>query len=51
MSQPNKEGRILLELQALHNNPKLSTQRAANMYEVNRSTLHRRQNGAQSRRD
>ncbi|KAJ0124110.1 Uncharacterized protein HZ326_31474, partial [Fusarium oxysporum f. sp. albedinis] len=51
MSQPNEEGRILLALQALQNNPKLSIRRAANIYNVNRSTLRRRQNGAQSRRD
>jgi hypothetical protein len=34
MSQPNKEGRILLALQALQNNPKLSLRRASTIYQV-----------------
>jgi predicted DNA-binding transcriptional regulator YafY len=51
MSQPINEARILLALQALQNNPKLSIRRAADMYEVNRNTLRRHQNGNQSRCD
>ena len=42
---------MLLALQALQNNPKLSVRRAADTYEVPRNTLRRRQNGIQSRRD
>ena len=51
MSSSNTEARILLALQALQNNPKLSLRRAADTYEVNRMTLRRRQHGIQSRRD
>src|SRR6478736_9461848 len=51
MSQPSNEARILLALQALQNNPKLSLRRAADIYEVSRFALHRRQNGIQSRGD
>ncbi|KAJ3527259.1 hypothetical protein NM208_g10786 [Fusarium decemcellulare] len=51
MSDPNYEARILLALQALQNNTKLSVRRAADIYKVNRMTLGRRQNGLQSRRD
>src|SRR6478736_9809228 len=51
MSDPNYEARILLALQALQNNPKLSLRCAADMYKVNRITLRRRQNGLQSRCD
>src|SRR5689334_19710417 len=51
MSDPNYEARILLALQALQNNTKLSIRRAADIYKVNRMTLGRRQNGLQSRRD
>jgi hypothetical protein len=51
MSDPNYEARILLALQALQTNPKLSLRCAADIYKVNRITLSRRQNGLQSRRD
>ncbi|RYC80880.1 hypothetical protein BFJ63_vAg16228 [Fusarium oxysporum f. sp. narcissi] len=51
MSNSSTEARILLALQALQNNPKLSVRRAADTYEVPRNTLRRRQNGIQSRRD
>ena len=51
MSQANDEARILLALQALQNNPKLSIRRAAAIYEVHYRTLHRRQKGIQSRRE
>ncbi|KAJ3539787.1 hypothetical protein NM208_g5347 [Fusarium decemcellulare] len=51
MSQSNYEARMLLALQALQNNPKLSLRRAADIYKVNRITLRRRQHGIQSRRD
>jgi len=51
MSEPNNEGRILLALKALQNNPKLSARRAAEMYHVHSRTLQRRRRGVQSRRD
>jgi hypothetical protein len=51
MTQSSNDARILLSLQALQNNPKLSTRRAATIYEVNYRTLQRRHNGIQSRRD
>lgn len=51
MSQPSDEARILLALQALQNNPKLSIRRAAKNYEVKYSTLYDRKNGIQSRCD
>src|SRR6478609_1106650 len=51
MSQPSNEARVLLALQALQKDPKLSIRRAAKIYEVNRNTLSNRKNGRQSRRD
>jgi hypothetical protein len=51
MSQPSKEARINLALQALKNDPKLSIRRAAEIYDVDRSTLRNRKNGKPSRRD
>src|SRR6478609_9261687 len=51
MSQPLDEARILLALQALQNDPKLSLRRASNIYKVNYWKLRRRQNGIQSRRE
>ncbi|KAK7570464.1 hypothetical protein V3481_019323 [Fusarium oxysporum f. sp. vasinfectum] len=51
MSQSSNEARILLALQALQNNPNLSTRRAATIYQVNYRTLQRRHNGIQSRCD
>ena len=51
MSQSSDEARILLALQALQNDQKLSLRRAANIYEVNLWKLRRRQAGIQSRRD
>ncbi|RYC78417.1 hypothetical protein BFJ63_vAg18709 [Fusarium oxysporum f. sp. narcissi] len=51
MSQPSDESRILLALQALQNNPKLTARRAAEIYQVGRIKLWRRHKGIQSRRD
>ncbi|RFN47269.1 hypothetical protein FIE12Z_8482 [Fusarium flagelliforme] len=51
MPPDNKEARILLALQALKNDPKLSIRRAAEIYNVHYRTLHRRHKGSQSRRD
>jgi hypothetical protein len=45
MTQPSNEARILLALQALQNNPKLSIRRAASMYKVRYGTLRNRKNG------
>src|SRR5688500_6123798 len=49
MPQPSNEARILLALQALQNNPKLSLRRAATIYKVPFETLRRRHHGMQSR--
>jgi hypothetical protein len=51
MSQPSEEAKVLLALQALQNNPKLSTRRAVKIYQVGRMKLHRRQHNVQSRCD
>ncbi|KAL9561294.1 hypothetical protein ACKAV7_014649 [Fusarium commune] len=51
MSDPTIEGRILLALQALQNDPKLNLRRAAEIYKVGRIILWRRQKGIQSRSD
>ncbi|KAL9562888.1 hypothetical protein ACKAV7_013074 [Fusarium commune] len=51
MSDPNIEGRILLALQALQNDPKLKLRRAAEIYKVGHMILWRRQKGIQSRSD
>jgi hypothetical protein len=51
MSQSSNEAGILLDLQAIQNNPKLSLRRAAGIYQVPFSTLQRRQDGIQSRRN
>jgi hypothetical protein len=51
MSQLNKEANILLAIQALQNDPKLSLRRAAKIYKVSLTTLWRRQQGILSLRD
>jgi hypothetical protein len=51
MSQSSNEARILLALQALHDDPKLTIRRAATIYNVNRCTLGRRQHGTLAKRD
>ncbi|KAM5515600.1 transposase [Fusarium oxysporum f. sp. phaseoli] len=48
MSESLYEARILLALQALQNDPKLSIRKAATIYQVNHCTLGRRQDGIQS---
>jgi DNA-binding Lrp family transcriptional regulator len=45
MPDGNTEARILLALQALQNDPKLKIRRAAEIYNVTRMTLWRRQKG------
>lgn len=51
MSYPPNEARILLALQALQKNQKLSLRRAASIYEVGYSALRDRKNDIQSRHD
>ena len=51
MSQLNKEANILLALQALQKDPKLSIRRAAAIYTVPATTLRHRQKGMPSRAD
>jgi hypothetical protein len=51
MAQPSDEAKTLLALQAIQNNPKLSTRRTAKMYEISEHRLRRRRNGIESRRD
>jgi hypothetical protein len=51
MSQAIKEGDILLALQALQNDPKLSLRRAAKLYNVDHRRLSDRKKGIRSRRD
>jgi predicted HTH domain antitoxin len=51
MSQLNKEANILLAIQALQNEKKLSLRRAAKIYTVSLTTLWRRQQGILSQRD
>jgi hypothetical protein len=51
MSQPSNEARLVLALQALRDDPKLSIRRAAQIYEVNRNTLSNRKKGMPSQRD
>ena len=45
MSQPSIEARTLLALQALQNEPGLSTRRTAIIYEISEHRLRRRQRG------
>ena len=51
MSIGNDESRVILTLQALQSNPKLSIREAAKIYSVARSTLARRKRGQPARRD
>jgi hypothetical protein len=51
METPPKDARILMALQAIRQDQKLSIRRAAAIYNVSYTTLLRRQNGTPSRRD
>jgi phytoene/squalene synthetase len=51
MSQFNNESNILLALQAIQNDPRISLRRAASIYQVHHWTLYRRQKGILSQRD
>ena len=46
-----KESRIILALEALKKDPKLSVRKAATIYEIPRSSLRDRRAGMQSRRE
>jgi hypothetical protein len=51
METPFKESQLFLTLQAMKQDPKLSTRHAATIYNVSRVILGRRQNGTLSQRD
>lgn len=51
MPVPKDEARIVVALQAIQTDPKLSLRRAAKIYEVCRKKLGRRQQGMQLRSD
>jgi hypothetical protein len=48
METPSKESLMILALQALKNDPKLSVRKAAQIYTVSPTTLTRRQKGKPS---
>src|SRR5690349_14610362 len=51
MPQKNDESQVILALQALENDPKLSLRAAARIFSVDPMKLSRRRRGQQSRRD
>jgi hypothetical protein len=51
MASTSKEARLILALQALQNDNKLSERAAAKIYNVDRRTLARRRTGKPARRD
>ena len=51
MPQKDDERNIILALQAMQNNPKLSARTAAKIYTISHGKLSRRKRGIQSRRD
>ncbi|KAJ5621159.1 hypothetical protein N7510_005143 [Penicillium lagena] len=51
MPQKNDERRVMLALQAMQNDPKLSARAAGRIYSVDHEKLSRRKRGIQSRRD
>ncbi|KAF6514205.1 hypothetical protein HZS61_006461 [Fusarium oxysporum f. sp. conglutinans] len=51
LSESSNEAKIILALQALQNDPKLSLRKAAAIYHVDRFTLSRRRHGILSKRD
>ena len=51
MDSISNESQLLLAIEALKKNPKLSIRAAAKIYSVSRNTLQRRRNSIQSRRD
>jgi hypothetical protein len=51
MPQKNDEAQVILALQAMQNNPKLSARAAGKVYSVDHQKLSRRRHGMQSRCD
>jgi hypothetical protein len=51
MESTSTESRVILAIQALENNPSLTTRRAVEIYNCPRTTLRDRRAGRQSRRD
>jgi len=51
MSSQNKESQLVLAIEAINQDPKLSPWSAAKIYNVSRATLYRRLQGITSRRD
>ena len=51
MEHPPNESQIILAIQAIQKNPKLSYRQAAAIYNISRTTLQRRMNGKHARRD
>jgi hypothetical protein len=51
MAQQNDESRVILALQAMQNDPKLSARAAGEIYSVDHQKLSRRRRGMESRRD
>ena len=51
MTLQSYENKVLLAIEALQNNPKLSLRAAAEIYEVNRMTLTRHRAGQPAQRD
>ncbi len=51
MPPKNDEAQVLLALQALQSDPKLSARAAGKIYDVDHKKLSRRRRGMQSRRD
>ena len=51
MQSSSKERNIIMTLQAIKRNLKLSIRRASEIYEISRTTLANRRNNRQSKRD
>ncbi|KAM9874812.1 transposase [Verticillium dahliae] len=51
METPLKQSQLILALQAMEKNPELSMRRAADIFNVPKTTLRRRRNGTPSRRE
>jgi hypothetical protein len=51
MNSVQKKAQLLLALQAIKKNPKLSIRRAANIYTISRLIFATRINGTRARRD
>ena len=51
MEHPPNESQIILAIQAIQKNPKLSYRQAAAIYNISRTTLQRRMDGKRARQD